>query len=353
MERDHVIAWVLVGLQAILLIAILLIPAADHWSVNSGVELLARALQLLGLVLGIWGALVLGAGLTASPLPNRRAGLVTRGPYRWVRHPIYTAVLAFMAGVVVLSGSWYSAGAWLLLLGLLLSKSGWEEHRLIEAFPDYPRYQGSSGRFLPRVRSVAGDAGFDWDPFLEGTADRDPLPFFSRAMEFVDGHQGKGRLAIDLGCGGGADTRALLDRGWRVFATDAAESSRRLLEERVPPEERDHLEIQIGRFDELDLPGADLVYAQFSLPFAGAYFEDAVDHALSAVRQGGAFTGHFLGLNDDWVGEGMIAAVTREWVERRFADFSHVEIDEFDDEGPLGLEGETKHWHYYFVLARK
>jgi hypothetical protein len=50
-----------------------------------------------------------------------------------------------------------------------------------------------------------------WAPFLEGTANRPPLPFFERAMEFVDGSNGRGRSAIDLGCGGGVETLALLD----------------------------------------------------------------------------------------------------------------------------------------------
>lgn len=59
-----------------------------------------------------------------------------------------------------------------------------------------------------------------WAPFLDGTADRPPLPFFDQAMEFVGTSGGKSRVAIDLGCGGGAETCVLLDRGWSVFAAD-------------------------------------------------------------------------------------------------------------------------------------
>lgn len=192
-----------------------------------------------------------------------------------------------------------------------------------------------------------------WAPFLEGTADRPPLRFFDRAMEFVGGNDGRGRLAIDLGCGGGAETRALLDRGWSVFATDRSPTAERLLLDRVPPNARHRLTIAIGRFETVALPDADLVYAQMSLPFAGDGFAEATDAAIAAVRPGGAFVGHFFGMDDDWIANDDVTGVTRQWVEERFAAFDSVQIDEINEDGPFGLDSNTKHWHYYFVLAHR
>ncbi|MCL1592951.1 MAG: class I SAM-dependent methyltransferase [Actinomycetia bacterium] len=193
----------------------------------------------------------------------------------------------------------------------------------------------------------------DWVTFLEATTSRGPLEYFHSAMEFVDGNRGKGRQAIDLGCGGGADTRGLLARGWRVLAVDAEPEARRMLELRTPDAHRERLEIMIGQFHAVLLPPADLVYAQFSLPFAGDDHHAAVVNALSAVSPGGAFVGQLFGEHDDWASDPHVAWVDRNWIEQTFSDFAEVDIDERDNEGPYGTEGSIKRWHFFHIRARR
>jgi SAM-dependent methyltransferase len=171
-------------------------------------------------------------------------------------------------------------------------------------------------------------------------------------MEFVNGSVGAGRQAIDVGSGGGADTLNMLSRGWRVFALDAEPSARRLLEERTPLPVRDQLEISTGSFHSAALPPADLVYAQFSLPFAGADFDASVRNVLASVNPGGAFVGQFFGVNDDWASDPHVASVDRVWIEKAFADFGELEVDERDHIGPYGGDGSTKHWHFFHIRAR-
>jgi protein-S-isoprenylcysteine O-methyltransferase Ste14 len=151
MRTERAVAWTWVAGQAAILALIILLPAEDHWSVTRTVQIAGRGLEVVGLALGIWAATALGRGLTPSPLPNGRVAMVTRGPYRWVRHPMYTAVMTFMAGVVVLGESLFAAGAFLLLVVLLWLKSRWEEQHLAGAFPGYRDYAAATGRFLPRV----------------------------------------------------------------------------------------------------------------------------------------------------------------------------------------------------------
>ncbi len=192
-----------------------------------------------------------------------------------------------------------------------------------------------------------------WVAFIEATATRGPYEFFHSAMEFVDGNRGAGRLAVDLGCGGGADTRSLLVRGWRVVAVDAEPHARMALLEHTPDVYRDHLEIRIGTFEEVDLPPADLVYAQFSLPFAGDRLGPSVRNALAAVVPGGAFVGQFIAAEDDWASDPNVAVVDRPWITETFAPFSTLEIDERKHHGPGGADGATKHWHFFHVRARR
>jgi len=103
---------------------------------------------LAGLGLAVWGARALGPGLTALPIPNERAVLRTDGPFGWSRHPIYAALIVSGAGVVVWSGRWPTLLAWVVLVGVLRIKSGWEEARLRERFPDYDAYAAVTPRFL-------------------------------------------------------------------------------------------------------------------------------------------------------------------------------------------------------------
>ena len=192
-----------------------------------------------------------------------------------------------------------------------------------------------------------------WEAFCEATSTRGPLEYFHSAMEFVDGNVGAGRRAIDVGCGGGADARDLLSRGWKVFALDAEPASRRLLEERTPAAVRERLEIEIGSFHTVELPQADLAYAQFSLPFAGDDFDASVRNVLSSVVPGGAFVGQLFGASDDWASDPSVAAVDHRWIEQTFADFGELEIDERDQDGPYGAGGDTKHWHFFHIRARR
>lgn len=134
------------------LIVLVVALRGDDWSRTPIHLALAGILVGGAALLGAWAGRGLGKGLTALPLPNGRTDLVTAGPYRWVRHPMYTAVLLGMGGVAVASGSWWSALAWSCLIVLLAAKASWEERRLDEAFPGYAAYRDRTGRFLPRIR---------------------------------------------------------------------------------------------------------------------------------------------------------------------------------------------------------
>lgn len=60
-------------------------------------------LEIAGLYLGLWAVLRLRPRSVRVVLPDvpRNAPLVTRGPYRWIRHPMYTAVLLITLAVVL------------------------------------------------------------------------------------------------------------------------------------------------------------------------------------------------------------------------------------------------------------
>ena len=148
-RRDRMTAWGLVAVQAVLIVAIVIIPRRHAWGDITLVNIGALTAIGLAAILGLWSAWHLGRGLTPLPLPNGAVDLVVHGPYRWVRHPIYTAVITGMAGIALRSRTPIVIGLAGALAVFLALKARWEEIHLQAAFPGYLEYQSRTGRLLP------------------------------------------------------------------------------------------------------------------------------------------------------------------------------------------------------------
>ncbi len=112
---------------------------------------LSAALVLSGGALALSSVFALGTNLSPLPKPRDDSVLVIRGPYRVLRHPIYTSlVLLFLAWAVI----WKDPTLVFFDLTLLLlfaSKSRLEERWLCLRYPDYSEYQKKTGRLVPKV----------------------------------------------------------------------------------------------------------------------------------------------------------------------------------------------------------
>lgn len=137
-------------MQVVLLAAIVLLPGRDDWPVGGAVRALGVALVLGGVVLGLVASLRLGSSLTPTPVPRSSGRLEVTGPYRYVRHPIYTAVLMVVVGVAIGSGSWITATVAVVTISFFHHKAAWEETQLAKRYEDYPAYAARTPRFLPR-----------------------------------------------------------------------------------------------------------------------------------------------------------------------------------------------------------
>jgi protein-S-isoprenylcysteine O-methyltransferase Ste14 len=94
---------------------------------------------------------VLTLGRCFGILPEAR-GLVTRGPYRLVRHPIYLGEIAAMCGLALASPSVVRLAACVLFVGAQAVRMRMEESALTAAFPEYGRYAAQTGQLWPRLK---------------------------------------------------------------------------------------------------------------------------------------------------------------------------------------------------------
>lgn len=149
---EHVVAWSLVALQLVLLAGLVWLPGERAWPVSGWLIASASVMIATAAVFAVAGAVSLGTGLTASPLPSAAAQLRTSGVYACVRHPIYTGLLLGGAGVVLLGGRTGRVWVWFALLVLLWGKARLEEHKLAARFPGYRDYAARTARLVPDPR---------------------------------------------------------------------------------------------------------------------------------------------------------------------------------------------------------
>lgn len=153
--RETAIAWGLVLAQAALMVGAIVGGAGTAWSVAPWVRTGCRIGQYVGVGILLIGAVNLGRSLTALPTPVPHGRLQTGGLYRWMRHPIYTGVMALTLGGAVPSGNPVRVASALGLVALFMLKSRWEEARLREQYPDYAAYATGVGRFVPGAHRLA------------------------------------------------------------------------------------------------------------------------------------------------------------------------------------------------------
>jgi protein-S-isoprenylcysteine O-methyltransferase Ste14 len=145
-------------LLAVLPILLLVFASFDavrfHWSP------VAPLLQLvgLGLLLGSFYLffLTFRENSYLSPVVRLQAErghtVISTGPYHYVRHPMYTGIVAFAVGTPLLLGSGYGVLCGLILVVLVARRAVLEERTLRGALPGYAAYMGQVRyRFIPHV----------------------------------------------------------------------------------------------------------------------------------------------------------------------------------------------------------
>lgn len=138
----------LVALQ-FLLLGLLAWSAAAALS-RAGLALDAPVLAGTALILGLWALTANRPGnFNIRPAPRAGGELVRHGPYRWIRHPMYTSLMLAGAAAARLAGDDRTSFAFAGLVTVLFVKSCIEERGLVARYPEYQDYRRSTWRFCP------------------------------------------------------------------------------------------------------------------------------------------------------------------------------------------------------------
>jgi protein-S-isoprenylcysteine O-methyltransferase Ste14 len=111
----------------------------------------AAGLQLAAVALMLWARVVFGRRSFHASASPTEGGLVTRGPYQFIRHPIYAAVLLFLAVGLSSHASVVSALLVLVAAGGIGVRIAAEERLVVERYPEYVGYAARTKRLIPFV----------------------------------------------------------------------------------------------------------------------------------------------------------------------------------------------------------
>ena len=119
---------------------------APLWLRWAGVPIL-----LAGAALLVWTFRSLGKHLTDTVVTRKQHTLVSHGPYRWIRHPLYSSAALLVIALSLTAANWFFVVTGVALLCVLVARTRTEEANLIARFGDsYRQYMDRTGRFVPR-----------------------------------------------------------------------------------------------------------------------------------------------------------------------------------------------------------
>jgi protein-S-isoprenylcysteine O-methyltransferase Ste14 len=146
----------LAGIRVVIVLLVLVLVRAkvfkgqtittDPWLEGAGL-----AIFVTGLAVAVWARVYLGRNWGTPMSQKVDPELVTTGPYRKIRHPIYSGIILAMVGTAV-AVSWYWLVAVALVGGYFVYSAVMEERYMTQLFPDaYPHYKRSTKMLVPFV----------------------------------------------------------------------------------------------------------------------------------------------------------------------------------------------------------
>lgn len=188
-----------------------------------------------------------------------------------------------------------------------------------------------------------------WTSYYAATAGGGPRDTLLQALASWTAPPGS---ALDLGCGTGRDSLALLQKGWQVLAIDAEDEALSQLRQRTPAALQAGLTTLQARFETVELSGCDLINSSFALPFCEPLaFAELWTRITRAIRPGGLFCGQLFGERDSWATKG-VTVVDAANLQQLLMGWEVLQQREEEEDGHTPV-GKPKHWHIHHLVLRR
>lgn len=146
----------LVGLQVLWLAGAALEPVLRARVAPAPLFWGGLLLFALGEALRLWCMRTLGPAWNARARVDPGLGVVTSGPYRWIRHPNYLGVLLELLGLLLAGGAWVALALLVPSHLVVLHRRMRGEDALLAALPGYAQAMAGKGALLPRFSRLRG-----------------------------------------------------------------------------------------------------------------------------------------------------------------------------------------------------
>jgi protein-S-isoprenylcysteine O-methyltransferase Ste14 len=120
------------------------------WSYTLTTGIIADIVTLIGLIIILWARIVLGGNWSTTAVLKENQELIQNGPYRYVRHPIYSGLMLMILGMAIYYGR--TIGFVVFIISFIASclRARQEEKLLTRHFPEeYPNYKARVKAFIP------------------------------------------------------------------------------------------------------------------------------------------------------------------------------------------------------------
>ena len=114
-------------------------------------------IALGGFALLQWSQQLLGKNWSDTPRLVADQEMITGGPYRWIRHPIYAAFMLILGSLLLISANWFIGGLWIGMTCLdISSRIRMEEAMMVDQFGEHYRVHAENRPAVPAYSKTGG-----------------------------------------------------------------------------------------------------------------------------------------------------------------------------------------------------
>jgi len=149
-ENTRAVDIIYVALQFLIFFLYIVFPNVVNFDFPKSVFWIGIGISAFGFVFFLIGVFTLGKSLSLYPSPSPKSKLMTRGVFRYIRHPVYTGLLLFLFGISLAFAGLAKFVLFVAAVILFSQKADYEESRLILKYPEYEDYKTQTGKFFPK-----------------------------------------------------------------------------------------------------------------------------------------------------------------------------------------------------------